>query len=662
MGNHFYLKLAFNNVKRNQRKMVPYFIAATIIISIYFVVNVIVYTPGMKNVPESVSLQNMFKIGIYTLNIFIAIFMLYINSFLIKQRKKELGLYGILGLEKRHVGHVLLWENIIVNGVSVILGILSGCVFGWLIFMMLMKSIHVTSNSYFAIPSEAIINTLIYFFIIFFITSIFNLLQIRLANPIDLLKSDHQGEKKSRFLIPITLIGLVTLGYAYYLALTVTNPLIAMNQFFIAVLLVIVATYMLFISGSIFFLKFLKKNKLYYYKPENFISVSGMLHRMKQNASGLASICILSTMVLVTVSTCVALFLGQEDILKINNENDIKIAVEANTSNEQMSKLEALFKKAADDNKVEIEQEYHYYSNNFMQMHKNGDLLAIKKGTGAYYESFMDYVVDVTVITLSDYNRTCKSNDTLQDNQIIMLSDKKYNDVNHYNATTNKGKESFEVIAHKDNTVFTNGKNKKSTDEIFLVVKDKAVAKQIAAYKASDSIKYILNVKGNDENCIKFSDQIDKEYIKIVESGSFDSIFSSRVSGYSLYGGLLFMGAFFTILFLCATVLIIYFKQISEGYEDKDRFTMLQKVGMDEREVKRTINKQIRIVFFLPLLGALLHLGVASHMIIKLLEVFMLYNVKLTVLCMVGSSAVFTVVYILVYSLTAKTYCRIVKW
>lgn len=667
MGKNFYLKLALNNLKRNQKKLIPYSIAATIMISVYFMVIMIIYTPGLSNVPESGSLKMLFQIGLNVLNIFIAVFMLYINSFLVKQRKKEFGLYGVLGLEKHHVGYVMLLENLIINGAAIIAGIISGCVFGWLIFMLLLKSVNVTTNSYFAIPAQAFLYTLIYFIALFFIISLLNLLQVRMANPIDLLKSDHQGEKKSRFIIPITMIGLVLLGFAYYLALRVKNPLTALSQFFLAVVMVIFATYALFISGSVFLLKVLKKNKKFYYKPENFVSVSGMFHRMKQNAAGLASICILSTMVLVTVSTCVALYTGQEDMLKEQNKDDFEIQITKNSSNQQIGKMEKLLKKAADDYGVKIKDEYYFDNMELIMLYEDGRLIVPDKNIN-YFSKKFDDMLSVSVITLSDYNRICNRHVKLGKDQVIMLSNDDYADISHFSLGKGADQKTFRIASHITDTVFTNGKNRKSRKEIYLVTNNTDELRKRITQECDSSVTFIMNIRADQKKGYQYSKQIHNQCSEQTKqaqkesSFSFQSIYEARAAFYSIFGGLLFMGAFFTILFLCATVLIIYFKQISEGYEDKERFEMLQKVGMDDREVKKTINKQILMVFFLPLIGALLHLTVASHMIIKLLGVFMLYNNKLTAMCMVGSCIVFTLVYVCVYRMTAKTYCQIVKW
>lgn len=665
MGKGFFAKLAVNNLKRNDKKYIPYYIASTIMISVYFMVLLLIYSPGLKNIPDGQTLRSLFQIGFFTLCIFVSLFMFYINSFLIKQRKKELGLYGILGLEKRHVGRVLLWENIIVNGSSLITGILSGCVFGWLIFLLLLKCIHVTADTYFIIPPKAIITTVIYFAVLFTLIALFNVLQVRLANPIDLLKSDHAGEKKTRFILPITLFGLTAMGSAYYMAWNYVNSSQAISTFFVSVVLVILATNALFTTGSIALLKTLKCNKKIYYKSDNFVSIAGMFHRMKQNASGLATICILSTMVLVTVSSCVSLYLGQEDLLRDEFMDDIVIRHSTNGSTEKF--IDEIIYNTVNDTEISIENQHQYKALKGTLLRQEGKFVAPQKHINFYDKLEVDYV-DAYFISLEEFNRISQKEEVVQEDQVLLLTGGNYDDV----LTISTGDKSYQVAKQITDTVFTNGKVRQADKEVFIVMKDLSIlrpgtSEYVMKPEAKLNSYRILNINGGNEDCYEFSMQLENSVRALFNQDQsqdimFDSIYIKRFLDYSMFGGLLFLGVFFTILFLCATVIIIYFKQVSEGFEDKERFETLQKVGMDDLEVKRTINKQILIVFFLPLLAALCHLTAASKMIIKMLGMFGMFNVNLSILCIIGSSIVFTIVYIFVYRLTARTYCRIVKW
>lgn len=665
MGKSFFFRMALTNIKRDKKMYIPFGIASTAFVSIYFMVITIMYSKGIADVPAGRNLQDLFAIGMVIMNIITVIFMLYINSFLIKRRKKEFGLYGILGLEKRHVGKVILWENFIVSASAVAIGILSGCIFGKLIFLIIFYTLKVSAHSRFMLPAEAFFYTVILFSGIFLITSLFNLLQVRLANPIDLLEGEHMGEKKARFIVAKTLIGAVLLGWAYYSALTVNNAMSALNQFMLAVIAVIAASFLLFEAGSLFFLTILKGRKKIFYKANNFIAISGLFHRMKQNAAGLASICILSTMVLVTVSTCVALYLGQEDMIKRMNPNDMEIQMTEEVTAEQEGQLNKLIASGVKKNNITVTDRYSYDFFSDTLILKDGILLAVNAeelGDQSAAE-FMEQMRDVNFITLDDYNKICSRNETLSRNEILMLTG--------HDATKDSLKASvagpYKIKAVVPDTKFMKGKNSEIDSGLYFVTANKEEGvKLLGLLDPSKQIRFyrinILNLDGNKDNLNLFSKEIKEKSLKIKNVNHFDSIFTNREEGYGIYGGLLFLGIFFTILFLVATVLIIYFKQISEGYDDKDRFIILQKVGMDDREVKKTINKQILIVFFLPLAGALLHVTMARHMIMKLLQAFQLYNTALTAWCITVTCLVFILAYVFVYRITARTYYKIVKW
>ncbi|MDF2587241.1 MAG: transporter permease [Anaerocolumna sp.] len=667
LGKRFFVRLAATNIKRDKKMYVPFIIAFSAIVSIYFMVVTIMYSKGLADVPSGDTLQSLFQVGFVIMSLMTVIFMLYINSFLIKRRKREFGLYGILGLEKRHVGRVIMWENSIISGISILLGILSGCIFGKLIFLLIFYTLRVSSNSKFDLPIEAFIYTFILFFGIFVLTTMFNLLQVRLANPIDLLKGERIGEKKVRFVMIKTLLGISLLIWAYYSALTVSNALGALNTFLLAVIAVILATQFLFEAGSLFFLNLLKNNKKIFYKANNFIAIAGLSHRMKQNAAGLASICILSTMVLITVSTTTALYLGQEDMIKLMNPNDIQIESHTDLTDENMDQLNNLIQKTSKESNIEIEDQYTYHQYKDIYLYRNHEFSSVSDDIYkdmTKYREMEKYLWEASFITIDEYNEITQKSETLSDNEIVLLVNDELKDL-FGNKTVNQLAE-FKVKSIEFDSKLTHGKNGELNKQLFIIVqKQDDILKFIQSMNSkfreeNANIITILNVKGENSNLLTFS-----KVMKAVDIDSVyrvNSIFYDREDGYGIYGGLLFLGIFFTILFLTATVLIIYFKQISEGYDDKERFVILQKVGMDDREVRKTINKQILIVFFLPLIGALLHVTVARHIILKLLEVFYLYNIVLTTVCIIATCIVFILAYIFVFRLTAKTYYKIVKW
>lgn len=664
MGRSFFFRLAISNIRRNKRLVIPFFIASVIMASIYFMVVALMYTDGIANIPAGKSVSDVFNLGCIIMSLIVAIFMFYINSFLIKNRKKEFGLYGVLGLGKHHVGRVIFWENFLVITGALLLGMLAGTVFGRLIFLLLLFALKTAAaGSIFKLPAEAFSYTSLLFGIIFVLITLYNQFQVRLVNPVDLLKAEQMGEDKVRFAVPATLLGLFLLGLAYWKALTVDSSIAALKEFFLAVIIVIPATAILFTTGSNLLLRILKKNKRFYYRSSNFIAVSGLIYRMKQNALGLASICILSSMVLVTVSGTTALFFGQEDILSKRFPDDIKITADTKITPEQSHKLELLIDTLAREHGITVEDRYTYNYIPYSQ-----DTLILKEGkfSGVDFKSWEEYeekyrhlekyMYGVSYITLAEFNRVTGRAESLSAGEIFLVTNEQLKQVPE------------NVKAVIAGTKFTTGKNGTPYRTIFIVAADETALKKLytefnpTTRDIPSAGMMILNVRGNDEKILVFARTLlnrAREFDFVISAGS---IYTDRIEGYGIFGGLLFLGAFFTIIFLTVTVLIIYFKQISEGLDDAGRFSILQKVGMDDLAVKRTINKQIMIVFFLPLFGALVHILFAGKMIVKMLEAFSFYNLPLTVLCIALTVCFFAVIYVFVYRATAKVYYNLVKW
>ncbi len=586
----FYFKLAWNNIRRAKEIYLPYLTATAIIGGVYFLVTGLVFSQGLTNVPSGETARAVFALGLVMYSIFSFGFMIYINNFLIKRRRREFGLYGVLGLSKGHVSRVLLWENLLLLGLGLAAGILVMLVFGKLLFMLLMNFIHGAPDSRFIISPLAYVSTGILFALIFAATSLYNLAQVRLANPIVLLQSEKRGEKESRLVIPLTLFGTAALGFSYYMAAVIDHPGLAVGIFFPLVILVILATYALFTAGSIAVLRLLRKNKRIYYKQSNFVAISGMFHRMKQNAAGLATICILSTMLIVTVSGTLSLYLCQEETLRSGHPYDVRIAFSGDADEELLRRLDAHLGEVAGDLGLDIE---------------------VDESKALSWDSEL-------------------------------------------------GKQQEALIRQLDEKGESFGKD--LTDKVLYHEKER-----LANSLMLDGSLY-LDLDGPEEACLEFVPAVTKQWRDSPkgegEPLGFSSyeIFSARQQSYGLYGGLLFLGAFFGILFLVVTVLIIYFKQIAEGYEDKERFAILQKVGMDEKQVKAAINCQVRWVFFLPLGAAFLHMAFAGKMLPVMLAAFRLYNAPVVYACSAGVCGVFALIYLLVYRMTARVYYRIVRW
>ena len=577
--------------------------------------------------------------------VFAVIFLFYTNSFLIKRRKKEIGVYNILGMGKRHIARMMAVETILTAGISILGGLVFGIIFGKLMYLLLLKILHNSVDMQFSVNGTAIVQTVILFAGIFLLTYLYNILQIQLVNPVELLHGGNQGEKepKSRWLLVI--VGVAALGNGYWIALTTEAPLEALLKFFVAVVCVIIGTYALFIAGSIVVLKILRKNKAYYYNPKHFTSVSGMIYRMKQNGAGLANICVLSTMVLVMVSTTVSLYAGMEDILDSRFPRDVSIVCnEADTNNEET--LQRLIKEQCEKAGVKITDRVRYRYGSMNAVLKGNNLEKVEQ----YYPDNHFYYVEM--ITQEEYNRIEKQNVSLKEQEILT-----------YTTNGKCGKKQINIAGQnyqvkKELSEMTS--QPKSTAEmyktLYIVFANAEQIERIESFSYADK----FNLKGDDGKQKETLEQIQNEFYEKFPDGTMESRMLSRSSFYELYGGLFFIGIYLGSMFIMATVLIIYYKQISEGYDDRERYQIMQKVGMSKKEVKRSIRSQVLSVFFLPLVVAVIHVAVAFKVMTKILGVLNLTNVSLFAVCTIITIAVFAVFYIIVYSITAKYY-RIVN-
>lgn len=679
MANGFYMRLAAGNLLRNKRMYGPYCVASALMSGMVSIILNLVFSRSISNLSYGGTVIAMFTMGIVVMVIFTMGYMLYINSFLIKRRKKEFGLYGVLGMERRHVARVILWENAIMSFGALLVGLLSGIVLGRLIFMLLMRTLHTAAGSLYQLSIESILVTAAIFLVIFILTTLYNLNQVRLANPVDLLKGEQKGEKRVRFAVPITIVGLCILGYAYYLAITVGNSVTALLGFWPAVILVIIATWLLFTGGSACILNLLKRNKRIYYKPRNFITISGLSHRMKQNAAGLANICILSTMVMVTVSCCCSLYLGQNEILMYQNPHDITMSLHVSDKASQdaaIDKTTAYAETLASEQAVEIEGILRYDARSQSALFADGKLYYRDTSGQLLYamDVSQEAFIDVRIMTVDAYNAATGSNEVLGDDEIILLAEGE-------KATLTEvpyGTGTMRVQKAYTQTPYTRGKNSPEDGVLFIIVANEQIADDmektvnplVSNYETYTFLK--IDIEAEQEAGEAYSTAVLDFFGAEADAAARSSdqgsayrtsnIFRNRMESYGMYGGLLFLGVFFAILFLTNTVLIIYFKQISEGFEDCERFAILQKVGLSDAEVKSTINRQMLIVFLMPLTVALIHIAAASNMIRQMLGSFMLVNFTLTMLCILVTCAVFVVVYLAVYRVTARTYYKLVKW
>ena len=642
MNNFIYEKLAVTNLKNNRKTYVPYIFTGVLTVMMFYIIDALSRGKGITQDTLKICLQ--YATGVIV--VFAVIFLFYTNSFLIKRRKKEIGVYNILGMGKRHIARMMAVETILTAGISILGGLVFGIIFGKLMYLLLLKILHNSVDMQFSVNGTAIVQTVILFAGIFLLTYLYNILQIQLVNPVELLHGGNQGEKepKSRWLLVI--VGVAALGNGYWIALTTEAPLEALLKFFVAVVCVIIGTYALFIAGSIVVLKILRKNKAYYYNPKHFTSVSGMIYRMKQNGAGLANICVLSTMVLVMVSTTVSLYAGMEDILDSRFPRDVSIVCnEADTNKEET--LQRLIKEQCEKAGVKITDRVRY---------RYGSMNAVLKGdklenVDQYYPDNHFYYVEM--MTQDEYNRIEKRNVSLEEQEILT-----------YTSNGKCGKKEINIAGRnyqvkKELSEMTS--QPKSTAEmyktLYIVFANAEQIERIESFSYADK----FNLKGDDGKQKEALEQIQNEFYEKFPDGTMESRMLSRSSFYKLYGGLFFIGIYLGSMFIMATVLIIYYKQISEGYDDRERYQIMQKVGMSKKEVKRSIRSQVLSVFFLPLVVAVIHVAVAFKVMTKILGVLNLTNVSLFAVCTIITIAVFAVFYIIVYSITAKEYYRIVN-
>lgn len=642
MNNFIYEKLAVTNLKNNRKTYVPYIFTGVLTVMMFYIIDTLSRGKGITQNTLKICLQ--YATGVII--VFAVIFLFYTNSFLIKRRKKEIGVYNILGMGKRHIARMMAVETILTAGISILGGLVFGIIFGKLMYLLLLKILHNSVDMQFSVNGTAIVQTVILFAGIFLLTYLYNILQIQLVNPVELLHGGNQGEKepKSRWLLVI--VGVAALGNGYWIALTTEAPLEALLKFFVAVVCVIIGTYALFIAGSIVVLKILRKNKAYYYNPKHFTSVSGMIYRMKQNGAGLANICVLSTMVLVMVSTTVSLYAGMEDILDSRFPRDVSIVCnEADTNNEET--LQRLIKEQCEKAGVKITDRVRYRYGSMNAVLKGNNLEKVEQ----YYPDNHFYYVEM--ITQEEYNRIEKQNVSLKEQEILT-----------YTTNGKCGKKQINIAGQnyqvkKELSEMTS--QPKSTVEmyktLYIVFANAEQIERIESFSYADK----FNLKGDDGKQKEALEQIQNEFYEKFPDGTMESRMLSRSSFYELYGGLFFIGIYLGSMFIMATVLIIYYKQISEGYDDRERYQIMQKVGMSKKEVKRSIRSQVLSVFFLPLVVAVIHVAVAFKVMTKILGVLNLTNVSLFAVCTIITIAVFAVFYIIVYSITAKEYYRIVN-
>ena len=671
MHKGIFSRLAKQNIRNNKSTYIPYIITCIFCIAMIYMMEFLRDCPTLDQaVRQADEVRMIVFTGEIVVEIFCIIFLIYSNSFLMKRRQKEIGLYNILGLERNHIGIVMFLETIITSIGSLAGGIAAGIIGSKLALLLLLKLLHIPSVLGFYISVKGIFTCLFMFGIVFLMILFLNLAKIHLSRPVELLRGNNTGEKEPAAKWLMALIGFICLGAGYYLAVTTESPIKAITIFLLAVILVMAGTYLLFTAGSIVILKFLRRRKSFYYRTGNFISISGMLYRMKQNAIGLASICILSTGVLLMIAMTVSIYFGMNDIMLNRYPYDVDMSVTSISEEECQTAIEA-FEKAIADNKVPVEKSVEEIYLDIV-CSKNGDQILIKP-TNTIRNS--DSVLVLSLLNQAEYERLTGISANLNDGEIFAW----YPSAVQKDSVTVDEKE-FTVKKWMDKNPLTCGEDAVS-DNAVLVVTDEDFKKfdemRTEMYKGVSSapagedltLHLGLDITGSETDKIDFGTPVMEVVKDLKKNGglSENSWITSGIrqqeyeSYYADNGSLLFIGIFLGSLFLMGTAMIIYYKQISEGYEDQKRFEIMQKVGLSRREVRSSVRRQILMVFFLPLLMAMLHITMAFPMIRRLLLLFGMTNTKLFIGCTAGTVLIFAVVYGLIYLITARSYYHIVE-
>ena len=669
----FYSKFALNNLVKNKKFIIPYVLSAIFTIMSFYILSSLAFGDNLDKLPNGIdATKQVLSFGIIVIALFSVIFLFYTYSFLVKRRVKEFGLYSVLGMTKKQIAKILVLETIIIAVTTIVLGIGLGIIFDKLMLLVLLKLFSAGVSFGFSITPIAIVFSVLLFGGIYFLLLLYTVIKIARLRIVALLKDENKGEKepKSRWILAI--IGLALIGYGYYTAQTVQNPIKAILVFFYAVIAVIIGTYLVFMAVSITVLKIMKNNKNFYYKPKNFISVSGLLYRMKRNAVGLANICILSTMVLVTMGSTSALYAGMEKSYNERFPRQIMID-DYNSTSDKLKEIENNAKTAAKEAGTEVEDMVSYNSVPIV-----GRLVEDKFNFESNIGIDLSNVKMIVVLELKDYNKTANKNITLESNEILLHIDKKGN-YNHNNISLNGSEYKIkEKLSEFPGAIGSAAAN--IIDTYYVVVKDNKEAEKIAAQLAArmeelskedaKSRGIITTGAPTVQNYVAFNIKDTTKEAKVIENfkklkkeGSVNIAGKdeNKLTFRGVFASFLFIGVFISFIFVISQVVIMYYKQISEGYEDKGNFEIMRKVGITDKQIKQSIRSQVLLIFFSPLIIATLHTIVAYPFIEKILRLFLITDNSIFLQALAVTIVVFAIFYLIVYAITSKIYYRIIK-
>ena len=659
--NLFYSKFALNNLVKNKRFILPYILSTIFTIASFYILTSLSLGKNLDKLPQGISAtKQVLGFGVIVIAIFSAIFLFYTYSFLIKRRVREFGLYSVLGMTKKQIARILILETIFIAVITLVFGLAFGLLFDKLMLLVLLKLFTAGVSFGFVITPIAVFLTILLFGGIFFLLLIYTVIKISRLKIVALLKEENNGEREPKARLILALLGLGLTGYGYYLAQTIQNPIKAITMFFIAVLAVIFGTYLIFMAVSITVLKLMKNNKTFYYKPKNFISVSGLLYRMKRNAVGLANICILSTMVLVTMGTTSALYAGSEEAYNTRFPRDIIVNGYRSTEG-KLAEIEKNVKKATQDAGVETKDLVSYNMLNVVGRLNGTEINYESEFTGSF-----DKIKSIVVLELKDYNKVSKEQKTLNDGETLLFIDKKGKYEANEIAVQGVNLKIKEKLTDFPGALGTAAAN--IMDTYYVVVKDNADVKKIES-----ALKKKLNIsdgEGEIFNYVGFNISDKSKEAKVIENFkqlekegniNIEGKAENETNFKGFYASFLFIGVFISMIFVVSQVVIMYYKQISEGYEDKGKFGIMRKVGLTDRQIKQSIRSQVLMIFFAPLAVATLHTVVAYPFIEKILKLFLATNNNVFLIALAVTIAVFGVFYLIVYLITSRIYYRIIK-
>ena len=687
MNKGFYLKMAWGNIRKNRNIYLPYLLAASVMTALFYIQGSLCDMVDISGMKGKRMMSSLLEISTPITGIFSLVILFYVNSFVMKQRKKEFGLYNVLGMEKRHLVRLMSVEILLVAVFSLVFGISGGALFSQLFFLIFYKMIRMEADLTMVIPRGAVIETLTLFGILFCLVLLYDIVAVIRTRPVELLKSESQGEREPKVHGLAALIGVAALTGGYVIAQKVESPMEAMLWFFAAALLVIIGTYGLFMAGSIALLKWMKKRECFYYRPSSFISVSGMLYRMKQNAAGLAGICILSTMVMVTIGASLCIFSGvgegvrqeypREYFLQMHYSEDLK----PETYQDTTSDVKKLVEAQMEENGSRVENMLSYTRCN-MVYRKGKDGYEAEMGDLADTNDY-ENLVYVQYLLREDYEANTGKKIEIPDDVAAFYESEEGlipGETLLFGDYSIKGKRLEEPVETAVASWYSG--IKKRVQVLLPGIEEmekltESLGKNFETYYGLEEgegpgAMYFLgwnwyfDISGKQEPAEEFLEKLRSSWeTEKASEWAYISTFQNRTEEeeylFQEYGTILFIGFFLGLIFLLATVLIIYYKQVTEGYDDRKRFVIMQDIGLSQAEVKKTIRTQVLLVFFLPLGAAGLHMAMAFKVLVKMMALFSAYNIKLFSLCIGLTVAVFALVYFLVYTVTARIYYKIVS-